>query len=286
MANVKELFDAGELQAAIDELTREVKAHPADAKRRVFLFELLSFAGDWDRAERQINVIASQSIESGLGVQVYINNIKAERDRSKLFSDGLRPNFITEVPAYVDLHLYAINRLREGNISEAREILDRAEEERPAFKGDFNGHPFSDFRDYNDVIGSVLELIVHDKYTWLPLEQIRRIEISAPKNLRDLVWTPARVESIDGTIGEVYIPTLYEGSGNHSNNQVKLGRMTDWKDAGEGLYLASGLRVFLIDGEDRAILDVRKINFDADQIENSFSASGIDSEMEIHIQDK
>ena len=38
--------------------------------------------------------------------------------------------------------------------------------------------------------------------------------------------------------------------------------MTDWADAGEGLYLASGLRLFLIDGEDRALLEARRIEFE------------------------
>lgn len=262
MTTAKELFDAGRLQAAIDEVTTRVKTNPNDTKQRIFLFELLLFAGDWDRAERQADVIAHQSMEAGLGVQVYRNNIKSERDRSRLFTDGLRPHFIADPPAYVELHLSAVNRIREGNIAEARETLDRAEEERPAFAGAFNGQRFSDFRDYNDLVGPVLEAIVQDQYTWIPFEQITSLEIDAPKQLRDLVWTPARIETTDGTSGEIYIHTLYEGSGLNPSDLVRLGRMTDWKDAGEGLYLASGLRLFLIDGEDRAILEARRIEFE------------------------
>jgi len=258
----KELLDAGKLQAAIDELTNRVKANPTDTQQRIFLFELLLFAGDWDRAERQVDTIAHQSMEAGLGVQVYRDNIKAERERGRLLADGRRPHFITDAPAYVDLHLDAINRLREGNLSEARATLARAEEERPAFKGSLNGQPFADFRDYNDLVGPVLELIVKDQYTWVPFEQITRVEIAAPKQLRDLIWLPAKIETTDGTNGDVYIPCLYEGSSTHRNEQVKLGRMTDWMDVGEGLYLASGLRLFLVDGEDKALLEAREIEFD------------------------
>ena len=272
MTTAKELFDAGELQAAIDELTGRVKANPADTQQRIFLFELLLFAADWDRAERQIDVIAHQSMESGLGVQVYRENIKAERDRSRLFSGGLRPHFITEPPAYVELHLAAINRLREGNVGGARDTLDRAEEDRPAFGGALNGQPFSDFRDYNDLVGPVLETIVQGQYTWIPFEHISRIEVDAPKQLRDLIWTPARIETTDGNGGEIHIPALYEGSGNHPDDQVKLGRMTDWKDAGEGLYLASGMRLFLVDGADRALLEAREIEFEPVAIEPELAA--------------
>lgn len=256
------LFDAGKLGPAIEELTREVKANPADTARRTSLFEMLCFTGDWDRAERQLDVIAHQSAQAEVGTQVYRNNIKAERDRHRLFSAGLQPHFLVEPPTYVDLHLAAIDRLREGNATGAREALDRAEEERPALVGKINNQQFQDFRDYDDLVGPVLELIVQDKYTWLPFEQIKQMEIAAPRNLRDLVWASARVESVDGTIGEVFLPALYAGSSQHPNDQVRLGRMTDWKQVGEDLYRAVGLRLFLVDDEDKPIFEARTVKFD------------------------
>jgi type VI secretion system protein ImpE len=261
MATAKELLAASELTAAIDDVTRSVKSNPSSISQRISLFELLLFTGDWNRAEQQLDVIGHQSMENGLGVQVYRSNLNAERDRSRVFADGFRPHFIIDPPSYVLLHLDAIDRLRQGKVNEAREILDRAEEERPAFGNAVNGEDFSDFRDYNDIVGPVLEAIVQDQYTWIPFEHISQLEIDAPKHLRDLVWTPARIEAKDGTNGEIYIHTLYEGSCNHINDQVKLGRMTDWKDLGADLYLGSGLRLFLVDGEDKALLDVRKIEF-------------------------
>src|SRR5262249_9390055 len=166
MASVKELLDANELNAAIEELLKEVKENPADIERRTLLFELACFAGDYDRAERQLAVIGNQSAQAEIGVQVYRNLMDAEKYRQKLFSDGLQPHFLTEPPAYVDLHLKAINRLREGNTAEARAILDRAEEERPALTGKVNGRQFLDFRDYNDFLAPVLEVFMNGQYTW------------------------------------------------------------------------------------------------------------------------
>ena len=262
MVTAKALYEAGELQAAIDEVTRTVKSDPSDSRQRTFLFELLCFAGDFDRAERQLDVLGHQSATAEVGVQVYRNNIRAERDRRRLFAEGLHPYFLTDPPTYVELHLDAINRLREGNFAEARQLLDRAEEERPALTGKLNGIQFLDFRDYDDIIGPALELIVQDHYTWLPFEQIKQIEIGAPKQLRDLMWVAARIESTDGTIGEVFIPALYSGSSEHANDQVKLGRMTDWKKIEKDLFLAAGLRLFLVDNEDKAMLEVRSIEFE------------------------
>ncbi|HYP28093.1 MAG TPA: type VI secretion system accessory protein TagJ [Blastocatellia bacterium] len=263
MATARELLETGNLQGAIDQVTSEVKAAPTDMHKRTFLFELLCFAGEFDRAERQLDVIGHQSAKSEIGVMVYRNNLNAERDRRRLFSDGLQPHFLSEPPSYVDLHLDAINRLREGNLDEARAVLDRAEEERPALTGRINGDQFLDFRDYNDLTGPVLEVIMAGEYTWLPFEQIRQVSIEPPRQLRDLIWIAARIEATDGTLGEVFIPVLYAGSGEHANDQVRLGRMTDWKQMSEDLYIPAGLRLFLVDNEDRPMLGVRSIEFDA-----------------------
>jgi len=262
MATAKELFDQGRLAAATEAITAEVKANPSDLQRRTFLFELLCFSGDWDRAEKQIDVLAQQSMESAVSVHVYRDNIKAERERKKLFSEGSHPHFLIEPPAYVDVHFEALDRLRKGDPKAAREALDRAEEARPAFAGKWNDETFSDFRDYNDLTGPVLELIVKDKYAWLPFEQIRRIEIDAPRKLRDLVWLPARIQAADGTTGEVYIPVLYAGSSEQGDDRIRLGRMTEWKAIGEEVYAGCGQRLFLADDQERSILETRTVTLD------------------------
>jgi type VI secretion system protein ImpE len=261
MLAAKDLLDAGDLQGAIDRMTAEVKANPLDNPRRTFLFELLCFSGDFDRADRQLDALGGQNPQTEIGVQVYHNNIKAERDRRRLFSDGLEPHFLLEPPAYVDLLMKAINRLREGNLAEARGLLDRAEEERPALPGKLNNREFEDFRDYDDFLGPVLEVIVRNEYSWIPFEQIKRIEMDAPRQLRDLLWAPARIEAADGTLGEVFLPTLYVNSNEHANDLVKLGRMTDWRALGGDLYVGAGLRLFLVDGEDEAMLGIRSVEF-------------------------
>ena len=261
MTQAKELFAAGKLNEAIEELLRAVKANPSDAASRTFLFELSCFAGDWERAERQLDVVGHQSAQAELGVMVYRSNIKAEQERRRVFAEGAQPHFLNEPPAYIDLQIEALKQLSQGRNAEARASLDRAEEERPAIVGKLNGQDFQDFRDYDDRLGGVIELIVKDKYVWLPIEQIRHLEISPPKQLRDMLWASARVEALDGTIGEVYVPTLYPNSSDSDNDQARLGRMTDWKQVSEDLYSAVGLRLFLVDGEDKSLFEAQSVDF-------------------------
>jgi type VI secretion system protein ImpE len=263
MATARELLDAGDLRGAIEQLTGEIKSNPTDTRRRTFLFELLSFAGEFDRAEKQLDVIGHQDVKAEIGVATYRNCLKAERDRRRLFTDGLQPHFLLEPPAYVDLHLAAINRLREGNYDEARALLDKAEEQRPALEGTFNGQPFGDLRDGDDVLSPVLELVIKDQYTWLPYEQIRSIEIEPPKGLRDLIYTPAKVEAVNGSEGEVLLFALYPDSAAHENDQVKLGRMTDWKNLGEAVIRGSGLHLLFVGEEDKALLEARRVEINA-----------------------
>ncbi len=263
MPTSRELYQAGQLQAAIQAVTAEVKASPADAPTRIFLFELLCFAGDWDRAEKQIGVLGQAGPNEALAVQVYLANLRAERTRERLFSEGLHPHFLNEPPPYVDLHLEAINRIREGNVAEARAVLDRAEEERPALPGTMNGRPFSDFRDCDDVVGPVLELIVKDKYTWLPFEQIRRMEIAPPSKLRDLVWARAKVEALDGTVGDVFVPALYAGTSGNSDDRLRLGRMTAWVPLADDLSRGAGLKTIQVDENDVALFEAKQIEFRA-----------------------
>jgi type VI secretion system protein ImpE len=265
----KALLDAGQLSAAIDQLNLEVRSHPTDSRQRTFLFELLCFAGDYQRAERQLDVIGQQEATAEVGVQVYRNVLAAEGARRRLFSEGLRPHFLFDAPPYVHLHLDAVNRLREGNSAEAMALLGRSDNSRPRLKGRIEGQPFDDFRDGDDLIAPFLEVIVQNAYVWLPFEQIKHLTIAVPKRLRDLLWIPATLESHEGPVGDVFLPVLYAGSSQHADDQVKLGRMTDWQAVAEGLTLGVGQHLFFIDDQDRGLLEIRDIEFEAESAQGS-----------------
>ncbi len=76
-----ELYKKGELQEAIRVLGEEIKSNPLDAKRRTFLFELLCFAGEYDRAEKHIDVLANMDTKSIPATLLYRSALYAERTR-------------------------------------------------------------------------------------------------------------------------------------------------------------------------------------------------------------
>lgn len=261
MNEAKTQLDAGNLNGSVAAALSSVKANPTDVQSRIFLFELSCFSGDWDRAERQLDVIGHQDVKAMIGSQIYKQNFQAERSRMRYFSDGLKPEFLAPPPPYVEDLLAANNRVREGNMNEAREILDKVEEERPAFDCKLNGHEKEDFRDYNDLTMCVFEALLKETYVWLPMEQVKKIEFFEPKSLRDLYWIQAKVELNNGLGGEMFLPSLYANSWRSEDDAVRLGRKTDWRDAGGEIYIGEGLREFFSEGEAKSILEIKEIEF-------------------------
>jgi type VI secretion system protein ImpE len=247
--NATELFKAGRLADAVDAQIKEVKSDPADQAKRLFLFELLAFTGDLERAKRQIDVV--QYGEPGLDAAVlgYRKLLDAEESRRRLVKDGVKPQFLSEPPEHARLRLEAINALRNGKPSEALALLGRADEVTPTLQGQFNGKPFSGIRDCDDLFASVLEVFTHGVYFWVPFEEIESLTAKPPEFPRDLLWFPARLQSRSGAAGDVFLPTLYTGSHEHSDDQARLGRMTDWKTNPGGPVTGIGMRTLLVNDD-------------------------------------
>ena len=63
-------------------------------------------------------------------------------------------------------------------------------------------------------------------------------------------------------VGEVFLPVLYAGSSDHADDEVRLGRMTNWKVVEEPVVLGMGQRLFLVDDDEKAMLEVREVTFE------------------------
>ena len=154
----KELFDAGDLSAAITKVGDELKNDPADARRRSFLFEMLCFSGDLERAGKQLDVIGRGGMDAEIAVSRYRAALEAEKLRRALFTEGRMPGLPKDVPAYTQQHLEAIARMREGRAEEATALLEEAVEQRPSIACEINGERFEDIRVADDLLAPFLEI--------------------------------------------------------------------------------------------------------------------------------
>jgi len=234
-----QLFHAGKLDQAIQALGAELRDNPGDVQRRTFLFELLCFAGAYDRAEKHLNVLAEGNKDTQLGALLYAGALHAERTRTDMFLKREYPQATGEgVP----------------------------------LSGTLNGQPFETFEDADWRIGARLEVYAAGAYMWLPLEHIASIEMEAPKRLRDLLWCPALVRTGPGfketELGEVLLPVLTPLSFQSADDTVRLGRMTVWQDIEGGPQAPAGQKMFLVDDEEFPLLELRKLEFHLPQTDS------------------
>lgn len=261
MNDAKLLLDEGNLKGAVEAAIRLVKTNPTNVAARTFLFELSCFSGEWERAEKQLDAIGHQDANAAIGTLIYRQNFKCEQDRMNLFAHSSRPESAMPFPEYVEDLLRAIDAARTGDTAIARELLDKVEEERPAFSVTVNGEGFADFRDYNELTMCVFEVFVKDNYVWIPFEQVESIEFLERKSLRDVYWPQAKVELTNGTNGEMFLPSLYANTWKHEDDRVRLGRSVDWRDVGNDVLIGEGSRVFWMSGKDKPLLDIKTIVF-------------------------
>lgn len=226
----KELLREGKLAEAIAALAEELRSDPGDEQRRTFLFELLCFNGEFERALRHLDVLAAASPERRLGALEYAGAIRAELVRQQLLDQALAP---------------------EG-ADESAEL-----------SGSVNGRPFRSLQDADPRIGARLELIAGGDYLWVSFRHIAAVEMEAPRRLRDLRWARARVRLAPGfsgaDLGEVLLPAICVSSWRHPDERVRLGRMTVWEPDERGEQIPYGQKMWLVDEEWIPLLEVRRL---------------------------
>lgn len=222
------LYEAGQLEEAIAALGKELRDDPTDARRRTFLFELLCFSGDFDRAEKHLDILADAGGNAHLGAWSYRAAINAERTRQEMFAAG-------------DLPLAGP----------------------PPVRGRLNGGAFASLTDADPRIQGRLEIFSAGQYSWVPLQSVVSIVTEAPTRIRDVLWIPAKVELRDGereeSLGEVMLPGMAPLSWQHADPEVRLGRVADWVDLEDGYVAPVGPKLMVVDDELVPLLDIREL---------------------------
>ncbi len=261
--NANELFQAGDLQAAIAAATVDLKAKPTDVAQRLFLAELLWFNGQLDRVEKQLETISMQTTQAAMTLALYRQILRGEVAREQVLREGRPPEIVTELPADAKSTLEALLALRLGQQAEAARLLAQAESERQPVSGTCNGREFNEFRDLDDRVAGVLEVITSTgKYYWVPWQNIESLEMEPPKVPLDLIYRRTQIEVIGGPNGEVHVPTRYvAGKDEQLDDALHLGRATDWLGEEGGLVQGRGLRTLLVGDDDMSIMEIETLSF-------------------------
>jgi type VI secretion system protein ImpE len=245
-----DLFHAGRLREAIDAQVAKVKDRPTDRAARFFLFELLLFSGDLDRARKQLDVLKYDDPRHTAAVEQYRSALDAEAKRRAVFAGTEQPKVPAGAPDHVKRRLEALPYLARGEHAEARKRLDEANAAVPNLAGTLNGKPFDRLFDADERFGTVLEVFATGGvYTWVPLEQVESVTMNPPLAPRDVILRPANITLADGVSGDVLIPGLYPDSSAHADDEIKLGRGTEWLGSEGEVARGAGGRLLIAGAE-------------------------------------
>ncbi len=253
----------GNVPEALANLQDQVRKDPSNPKLRVFMFQLLAVAGQWQRALTQLNVCGELDAATLLMVQTYRTALQCEVLRAEIFAGKRSPLIFGDPQQWLALLIEALRLEADQHVVEAAALRSQALELAPTSTGTVNGTAFTWLADADSRLGPVLEAIVKGNYYWIPIQQIRSIEIEKPSDLRDSVWLPAVFTWSNGGQASGLIPTRYPGSEAAVDSLLCLARKTVWQDKGNDNYHGLGQRLLATDSEDYPLMEIRSIKLQA-----------------------
>lgn len=259
-----ELFQAGKLSEAIESAIAKVKADPTNIDDRSFLCEMLCFQQDFDRADKQLDSMSAMADpELGTGISEFRHLIRAAVARRDAFDRGELPELVVPSTPEIEKRLKALVALRQDDRAAAAELIAEANNREQTISAKVDGKAVDDFRDFDDLLWNVCEVMTaNGKYMWVPLDKVKSICFEPLQYARDQIWRRAEIDVEDGPEGRVFIPVIYQTCGQDVEEPVQLGRVTQFVELPDEVYLCQGRREYLIDGEERSILEISEIEIE------------------------
>lgn len=259
MTAVDALIAAGRPTEALTTLQQQVRQKPQDAKLRVLLFQLLSVTGQWARAAAQLEVCGELDAGALAMVNTYREALKCELVREAVFEGKTTPMVMGEPAEWVAQLVQALAQDAAGDRAGARQLREQALGAAPATAGSLDGAPFEWLCDGDSRLGPVLEAIINGRYCWVPFSALAKVQIEAPADLRDLVWTPAALEFPNGGGTVALLPTRYARTTAVEDERAWMARRTEWLPLADDHFAGIGQRVFMTDQGESGLMDIRLI---------------------------
>lgn len=255
-----QLLRDGDLDGARSALVETVRSNPADARARMFLFQLLAVAGEWDKARTHLEALAQISPDARMLATVYSLAMKAEEQRAAIFAGRERMPVIRG--AWAEGLADAIMHYAKGEADEGHAARDAALDQAPDTPGELDGVRFEWISDADTRFGPALEIIIQGRYGLIAFSEVSKLQSKGPKDLRDTVWYPVELQFREGQSVAGLIPARYPGTERNSDLAVRMGRTTAWEAASAG-ETGFGQHLFALSGgEETGLLTVRSLVFD------------------------
>jgi type VI secretion system protein ImpE len=237
----------GRLEECLTALMDAIRQKPEDPSLRVFLFQLASVLGQWDRSLTQLRLVETMNPETEWLGKAFQQVLQAEFVRSQVFAGKMAPLLFGEPEEWMGWFIQALKLASNGNLAEAKALREQALESVPANPGTVEGRPFEWIMDADPRLGPFLEVIIGGSYYWAPFSRISQIRAEKPND--------------NGGAMAGHIPVRYPGAELQASNELKLARRTEWVNQSDGSQFGLGQRLLATDKEDIPLLELRHLEF-------------------------
>lgn len=244
-----------------------VQQAPTSATERFRLFQVLSMLGDWHNAARQLRQVLNNDASLMPTIRGFQSIVEAEMQREGCWRAEQRvPVGHRDEQEWVERLVTAcFHREPPERLADALALA-------PSLRGEIDylvdaDQPvrtatFEWIADGDSRLGPVLEVIGQQGYCWLPLSQVKEMQIAPPQDGCDRLWARVEITRQDGERLRAIIPVRYRAEYRSQSDALRLGRETRWFVLGnESLQVfgGEGQRMWITDIGEFALLDVRAI---------------------------
>lgn len=260
MILASEEFANGNIAGALQAIVQEVKAEPSHAGKRAFFVELLCIAGEFERADQQLNTLVTLEPQSALMVGTWRQLIRAAQSRLDVYEKNAVPDVIDSPTPVIATALDLLLAIKSNDAESIHRLQEKMESLAPKNSVTLNGEQVELWRDLDDVNAYVLELLgTNGKYFWIDYSQIESIELFEPSRPLDTLWRKVTITLVNGSVGEAFIPAIYPLQ--PSNDEEKMGRKTEWYES-QGVVRGAGLRTWLVGETAKTLFEVQSVELE------------------------
>lgn len=271
MTKINELIHHGLLDEAIAECIGGVKSNPTDVSRRVCLYELSAFSGDWKRCVNQVETIVQLGGDA-LHWAGHMANLNSEKHRDAFWksSTALHPPIVGG-----DEYAHEIAESLANSKQSDAALVAHAENYGGLDFGPclINGAEYASLTFVDSRLTGFLEASEQGEYVWIYAGGVKSIELAEPMgDLTRLLWIPAKIVLADGSVRVCALSGLYPDTSSSSNNKVKLGKDNEWSERVDDLNIGRGPVLLAADDTIIPLIDTSTLTFP----ENPESATTIE----------
>ncbi|WP_267369448.1 MULTISPECIES: type VI secretion system accessory protein TagJ [unclassified Pantoea] len=255
------------LSEALADVTRQIQASPASADLRAAFVQLLCLAGNWSRAQTQLQSWLALSPQAQPTVNLLQQAIAGELQRDAVLRGEAQPVLPGSAWHWCDTLLTALQAEAEGDAARGSALRAEALELAAANPGSATQQDqpsaFSWLMDGDSRFGPVCEVISQGRYYWIPFAAIREMQFQAPASVTDLVWRHTRVQLIDGSEQVCQIPVRYPLLAGAEERFLRAGA-TEWQPLGDDpdQFIGQGQKMWLTDSAEFSLLSLQQVLFD------------------------